>query len=190
MGTKKTHGDRTGIGRRLITALSSLNRCLAEVQSATSQPARANDHSPRIHPWVTRHTGASPLRDGRSGSRGLDSVAPRGWGKWEPGDPPLKRWAIFGCPSGTNTNGGVKSPKCSPKCQVIGGLACRFNGKGSHQVHLQAAGDRRPRPPAGRRVPDRKCAIEYQVICQHSRNLDGGAGGDENRLQDARVLPL
>ena len=67
------------------------------------QPDRAKDNSPPIHRWVFgRDMMSSPVG---TADRIADtfSFAPGGaWGIQGHVDPAINRWAIFGCPCGTN----------------------------------------------------------------------------------------
>ena len=77
---------------------------------AMTQPARAKENSPPIHRWgIVRE-----WRESRQGRKKMfvSSVAFfRPSGAWEICGrvyPAINRWAIFGCPGGTNTGGGVE----------------------------------------------------------------------------------
>ena len=73
-------------------------------------PGGTSDNSPRIHPWVGGHWGCES-RQGRKrtfGSSGAFFRPSGAWGNFESVYPPLKRWAIFGCPGRTKTTGGVE----------------------------------------------------------------------------------
>ncbi len=76
---------------------------------ATTQPVRAKENSPRIHPWVARRV-RNESRQGRKKMFALTRFfRPSGaWKIFESVYPPLKRWAIFGRPYGTKTTGGAQ----------------------------------------------------------------------------------
>ncbi len=79
--------------------------------SRSPQPGRAKENSPPIHRWDSgRCTMSSPVRDGRNRLDHLTfSFASGGaLGILRRVDPAINRWAIFGCPCGTNTTGGVE----------------------------------------------------------------------------------
>jgi hypothetical protein len=83
--------------------------CYESNGGVISQPGRAKDNSPPIYPWVARCDG-NKSRQGRQKPVWCADVffRPSGaWGIFDSGYPPLKRWAIFGRPCGTNTTGGV-----------------------------------------------------------------------------------
>ena len=75
----------------------------------TSQPGRAKDNSPPIHRWgIVREWHES--RQGRKKMFGLSAAFFRPSGALEilgRVNPAMNRWAIFECPGGTNTGGGV-----------------------------------------------------------------------------------
>jgi len=74
------------------------------------QPVRAKDNSPSIYPWVGKRVW-SESRQGRKKMFGSSAAFCRPSGAGEVLGrvyPAIDRWAIFGCPGGTNTGGGVK----------------------------------------------------------------------------------
>ncbi len=75
---------------------------------AMSQPVRAKENSPRIHPWVARRVG-NESRQGRKNLFGIPHAIFRPSGAKEnlgTVNPAMNRWAIFECPCGTKTSGG------------------------------------------------------------------------------------
>ena len=75
-----------------------------------SQPVRAKDNSPPIHRWVADWNW-NESRQGRKKPVLFSGVffRPSGaWGILGRDNPAINRWAIFGCPCGTGTNGGVE----------------------------------------------------------------------------------
>ena len=74
------------------------------------QPVRAKENSPRIYPWVMRR-GGNESRQGRKKMFGSFHAFFRPSGAGEilgRVNPAMNRRAIFGCPDGTNTGGGVE----------------------------------------------------------------------------------
>ncbi len=75
------------------------------------QPVRAKENSPPIYRWDSgRCAMPSPGRDERNWLRHpAPSFAPDGASDcFDAINPAMNRWAISGCPCGTNTNGGVE----------------------------------------------------------------------------------
>jgi len=78
---------------------------------AAVQPARAKENSPPFQRWDSgRCAMSSPVRDGRNRLRHRTrSFAPGGaWECFDTVVPAITRWAIFECPCGTKTTGGVE----------------------------------------------------------------------------------
>ncbi len=75
-----------------------------------AQPVRAKENSPRIYPWVAVGNGIES-RQGRQNPEMFLDVFFRPFGAWGifgRVSPAINRWAIFGRPCGTGTNGGVE----------------------------------------------------------------------------------
>ena len=78
--------------------------------SQIPQPVRAKDNSPPFQRWVARRS-RNESRQGRKEMFGLSRAffRPSGaWGILGHVNPAINRWAIFECPCGTNTTGGVE----------------------------------------------------------------------------------
>jgi hypothetical protein len=74
------------------------------------QPVRAKDNSPPIHRWVADWNGIESCQ-GRQNPVLFSDVffRPSGaCGKFERDNPAMNRWAIFGRPGGTGTNGDME----------------------------------------------------------------------------------
>ena len=72
------------------------------------QPGRAKDNSPSIYRWDSERSKMSSPGGTKELCRKIFSFAPDGaCGNFGQVNPAINRWAIFGRPGGTSTNGGV-----------------------------------------------------------------------------------
>ena len=118
---------------------------------APRHPAGMNENSPPFQGWVSaRSEGSSPEGTTESPphtfSFALDEA---GGGRFGPGYPPLKGWAIVGCPSGT---------KPEDRCHRTSGLLrpgwCRFPGvrpSSGAAMHAATLGQNLSKRPAASR---------------------------------------
>ena len=76
---------------------------------ATDRARQGKDNSPPIYRWVSVRYQVESVRDARNLWLSHVFFRPSGaWGIWGHVNPAINRWAIFGCPYGTNITGGVE----------------------------------------------------------------------------------
>jgi len=83
-------------------------RTITDVQHQS--PEGTIENSPPIHQWVVVRK-RNESRQGRQNPGSSSNVFFRPFGAWQilrHVNPAINRWAIFGCPCGTKTNGDVE----------------------------------------------------------------------------------